>query len=913
MIGKTLGHYRIVEKLGAGGMGVVYRAEDKTLDRQVAIKVLPEAFTGDPERLARFEREAKLLASLNHPNIAAIHGLEEADGKCFLVLELVEGETLAEWLSRGPLPVEMALGVCREIAEGVEAAHEKGVIHRDLKPANIKITPEGKVKILDFGLAKAYQKEGSVPDLSRSPTLTDEMTRPGVILGTAAYMSPEQATGKPVDRRTDVWAFGCVLYECLTGEGAFQGETITEIVAAILKSEPDWQALPAATPWTVKNLLHRCLQKDPRERLHDIADARIEIGESIGQPAEVPAVRGASFGWLIAVGTAILLMGLLIGVAVMKYFKPATSQISQPVVRSPVRLEPGHWLDGWRFSPPFGLDHPTRTAMAISSDGRFIVYSAVKENPGPQDKPRLYLRRTDQLEAKPIAGTEGGINPFLSPDDRWVGFWADGKLMRVAIDGGVPVPLCDAAPFGASWGPENSIVFSPDDSIGLFRVSAEGGKPEALTTPDKTKEEISHRLPHCLPDGKGVLFTIMREAWDLQPRIAWLDLKTRKWRVLMEDAADARYVPTGHLVFLRQGTLMVVPFDLGRHEVTGQPVPAIANIMQTLNVTDSYFNTAAGQFSLSDSGWLVYAEGGILPDQQNSLVWVDHKGGAEPIASFKAPFFAPRLSPDGQRIVYTTFGRQWQAWVYDLNRGTTSRLTNEGKVTFVTWTPDGKRVAFGWLKSGQFNLYWIPADGSSATERLTTSDHYQSPGSWSPDGATLAFVEDHPDTGWDILVLDLRSRRITTFLNSQAGEGWPEFSPDGRWMAYGSNESGRFEVYVRPYPGPGGKWLISQEGGVEPLWARNGKQLFYRSTDGGQVWVVDVRTEGGFSPSKPRILFKAPGLGPGGPIRSWDLSLDGQRFLMVKMEETKPTPVTEMVLVQNWFEELKRLAPTGRK
>jgi serine/threonine-protein kinase len=908
MIGKTLGHYRIVEKLGAGGMGEVYRAEDARLSRQVAIKVLPEVFSHDSERLARFEREAKLLASLNHPNIAAIYGLEEADGKRFLVMELVEGETLAEWLSRGPLPMEMALGVCRQIAEGTEAAHEKGIIHRDLKPGNVKITPEGKVKILDFGLAKAYQKEASVPDLSKSPTLTDEMTRPGVILGTAAYMSPEQAKGKPVDKRADIWAFGCVLYECLTGEGAFQGETLTEIVAGILKSEPDWSRLPKDTPALVHSLLRRCLQKDPSLRLRDIGDARIEIGESIGQSAEVVSgYRRYSFGWLTAGAAIILLAGLLIGLAVRKPTQPPPFF----VVRAMIKLGSGQWVDGMRRE--LELQRPSRTGVALSNEGRFIVYSAVKENPGPEDKPRLYLRRTDQAEAKPIAGTEGGINPFLSPDDRWVGFWAGGKLMKVSIDGGVPVPLCVVVwPFGANWASDNSIVFSPDENMGLFRVSAEGGEPESVTTPDKTREEYSHRLPHCLPDGKGVLFTIMRESFDLQPRVAWLDLKTRKWRVLMGDAADARYVPTGHLVFLRQGTLMVVPFDLGRHEVTGQPVPAIANVMQALNVGNVYYNTAAGQFSISDSGWLVYAEGGILPDQQNSLVWVDQKGRAEPIASVKAPFFAPRLSPDGQRIADIPLGREQRVWVYDLNRGTTSLLTDEGKSNFPTWTLDSKRVVFGWSKTGPFNLHWRPADGSSATERLTTSDYHQNAGSWSPDGNTLAFVEIHPSTGRDILLLDLPSRRITSFLNSSADEYYPEFSSDGRWLAYMSDESGRQEVYVRPFPGPGGKWLISQEEGLQPLWARNGKQLFYRSPDWGQVWVVDVHTDVEFSASKPRLLFKLPGLGGGVPIRTWDLSLDGQRFLMVKMGEAKPTPVTELVLVQNWFEELKHLAPTKR-
>ncbi len=919
MIGTSLSHYRITEKLGAGGMGEVYRAEDTNLSRQVAIKVLPDEFAHDAERLARFEREAKLLASLNHPNIASIYGLEEHEGKRFLVLELVEGHTLAHRLLKGPLPVEEALEVCRQIAEGLEAAHEKGIIHRDLKPANVKVTPEGKVKILDFGLAKAFYEQAAPLDPSRSPTITEQMTAPGVILGTAAYMSPEQAKGRAVDKRADIWAFGCVLYECLTGKRAFQGDTITETVAAILKSEPDWTLLPAETSALVRSLLRQCLQKDPGLRLRDIGDVRVEMREELVEASSViPVAQRFPLGWILSTGAATLLIGILTGPAVTKYFRHAASPTPQPVVRFPVRLEPSHRLDGLRMSPPYGFDQPTRTAMAISSDARFIVYSAVKENPGPQDKSRLYLRRLDQLQARPIAGTEGGSNPFLSPDDRWIGFWTDGKLMKVSIDGGVPTPLCNAdLMFGASWASDNSVIFAPVAGSGLFRISAEGGDPESLTTPDKMMEEYSHRLPHCLPDGKSLLFTIMRVDIDLQPRIAWLDLKTRKWHVLMVDAADARYAPTGHLVFLRQGTLMVVPFDLGRHEVTGQPVPAIANVMQALNVLNTDYNTAAGQFSISDSGWLVFAEGGILPDAQNSLVWMDRQGGAEPIASFKAPIYSPRLAPDGRRLAYTTVGIENRLSIYDPDRGTTGPLTGEGRAFWANWTPDGKRVVFDWSKSGQHNLYWQPADGSSGMERLTTSDSSQYPGSWSPDGTTLAFaVEGQPETGNDILLLDVRSHRVTPFLNSRADERYPEFSPDGRWMAYVSMESGREEVYVRPFPGPGGKWQISHQGGREPLWARDGKQLFYRSWEEGDwplVWAVDVRTDGGLSPSRPRLLFRAPGLGVGSPIRAWDLSLDGRRFLMVRLEERKSHPATEMILVQNWFEELKRLCPTGKK
>jgi serine/threonine-protein kinase len=918
MIGRALSHYKILEKLGAGGMGEVYRAEDLRLHRQVAVKLLPDVFAEDPERLARFEREAKLLAALSHSNIAAIYGLEEAEGKRFLVLELVEGETLAQRLGRGPLPVEEALEVCRQLAEGLEGAHEKSIVHRDLKPSNIKLTPEGKIKILDFGLARAFLDRSPVGVIADSPTITAEMTRPGVVLGTAAYMSPEQAKGKTVDKRADIWAFGCILFECLTGKTAFPGETITEMVAAILKSEPDWTQLPPDTPPFVRAVLRRCLQKDPGRRLHDIADARIEMQEETVPPAEtvpVPVPQRLRPGLLIAACSMALVVGVLIGPVVMKYFKTSASSTSPHVMRSFIRLEPGHWLGGSGLSPYLRLYRPTRTEMAISSDGRFLVYSAIRENPGPQDNSRLYLRKFDQLEAHPIAGTEGGINPFLSPDGSWIGFWADGKLMKVPAEGGVPAILCDVSrPFGFSWGADNQIVFVQDRDSGLLRISADGGKPETLTVPDRSKEEFAHRLPHCLPAGKGILFTIKRHPWDLEPRVAALEPATRKWRVLLEDAADARYVATGHLAFLRRGTLMVVAFNTDRLEVTGQPVPAVANIEQALNTTTSLDDTAAGQFGISFSGSLVYASGGIIPDQENSLVWVDHKGKVEPIVSFKAPFFSTRLSPDGQWIAYSALGMEGHIWLHNLARGTATKLTSAGMAEWAQWTPDGRRLVFDWFETGVPNIYWQPVDGSSPMERLTQSEYFQWPGSWAPDGETLAFVEEHPETGRDIYLLSVRDRRVTAFLDSRFFEGYPEFSPDGQWIAYVTDESGREEVYVQPFPGPGGKWQISNEGGSWPLWAPNGRQLFYRSAGlGSRVLVVDVQTVSGFSASKPRLLFEQPGYVRGTPIRTWDISPDGQRFLMAKLGESKRQPVTEIILVQDWFDELKRLVPAGKK
>ncbi len=898
------GKYRITEEIGRGGMGVVYEAEDTKLARKVAIKVLPEIFTTDPERMVRFEREARVLASLNHPNIAAIYGVEEADGKRFLVLELVEGDMLAERLSRGALSLEETIDVCRQIAAGLEGAHEKGIIHRDLKPSNVRITPEGKIKILDFGLAKALHDQTSEIDISKSPTITADMTEPGVILGTAAYMSPEQATGRPVDKRADIWAFGCILYECLTGKRPFHGATVTESIAAILRGEPDWDSLPAGTPGNVQAVLRRCLQKDPRLRLHDVADARLEIEAPAAYPHEtVPDGRRFSLPWLASGAAIMLLAGILIDRVLIRHPQPTPPA---SVITSTIKVEPGHRLEGQARD----MERPGRTAVAISSDGKFIVYSAIEENPGPQAKPQLYLRRMDQSAAKPIAGTEGGTCPFLSPDSRWVGFWADGKLKKVLVEGGVPSPLCDASfLYGATWG-RDSIVFSDEAESGLSRVPAEGGKPETLTKPDPKRDEGSHRLPSWLPNGKAVLFTAMKHSFDPKPWLALLRLDTGGWRVLIEDAADARYVPTGHLLFLRQGTLMAVRFDQAKLEVIGQPVALVEDVIQGFGLTYRH-RTGAGQLGISDTGSLIYAPGGVPQPPGNSLLWVDQRGMEQPAAALRFPFAAVRLSPDGQRVACATGGRELQVYVYDLGRGTNSRLTGEGWSFYAIWTPDGKRVLFSWGKSTTDSLYWQPYDGSSPMERLTTSEYSQRPGSWSSDGNTLAFVDYHPNTGDDIALLEVRSGRVTPFLNSRYSEWYPEFSPDGHWMAYTSDESSRQEVYVRPFPGPGMKQQVSIEGGSEPLWARNGRQLFFRRED--QVWAVDIRTDGVFVAGKPRLLFEIPGCTRTYPIRAYDLSLDSQRFLMVKFENRKPTPVTEMILVQNWFEELKRLVPAGKK
>lgn len=910
MIGKTVSHYRIIEKLGQGGMGEVYRAEDTYLHRLVAIKVLPDEFAHDAERLARFQREAEVLSSLNHPNISTLYGLEESEGKRFIVMELVQGETLSHRLLKGPLPVEEALKLCRQIAEGLEAAHEKGVIHRDLKPSNVMITSDEKIKILDFGLAKALAAESAVVAATQSPTITEAMTRAGTILGTAAYMSPEQAKGKPVDKRADIWAFGCILYECLTGKAPFKGETVTETLAKILEGTPDWNLVPPATPSRMKELLHRCLQRNPRERLHDIGDAWIEMQLGLPEAAEViPISQRFSLWWILLMGTAILVIGILIGLGMMRFLKSVASPTSQPVVRLPVRLEPGLWLDGLRDSAPFGIDHPTQTAMVLSRDSRFVVYAAIIENPGSRDRSQLYLRRLDQWGANPIAGTEGGICPFLSADDLWVGFWADGKLRKVLLDGGIATDLCDVPePNGFSWGENDQIYFTMGPGSGLSGISASGGKPETLTKPDASRGEYSHRLPHYLPGGRGILFTIMGGSIDTNPRVAILELGTGRWRVLVEDGADARYVRTGHLAFLRQGTLMTIPFDSDSLEIIGQAVPTVADISQALN--NVYSSTGAGQFSVSASGSLVCATGGILPELKNSLEWVDLQGNVEPVTSFKAPYFRPRLSSDDQQIAYRTVGKERLVWILDLNRGTRTRLTSEGRTGQVAWVPGSKKILYGWGETGITNIFCQAVDGSSPMERLTQSGNTQSPSSCTPDGQTLAFVETSPSTGYDVMLLNIPKRQVTSLLNSRFNEAYPEFSPDGRWLAYVSNESERMEVYVQPFPGPGGKLPISDEGGSEPLWARDGKRLFYRQSN--QIRAVDVQSGYGFNFGKPRLLFEKPGYGTGTTTRGWDVSLDGKKFLMVKLEERKPQPITEMILVLNWFEELKRLALPGR-
>ena len=900
MIGTSLSHYRIVDKLGAGGMGEVYRAEDTVLGRQVAIKVLPDIFAADPERLARFEREAKLLASLNHPNIASIYGLEEADGKRFLVLELVEGQTLAERLHGGPLPLEEALEVCRQITEGLEAAHEKGIIHRDLKPANVKVTPEGKVKVLDFGLAKAFYEQAAPLDPSRSPTITEQMTAPGVILGTAAYMSPEQAKGKAVDKRADIWAFGCVLYECLTARRTFQSDTITETMAAILKSEPDWTLLPAETPYLVRTVLRRCLEKEPGRRLRDIGDVRIEITEVMSQAeiAEpVPVMRIARTWKAVALILGLLVAGMAAAAIYITWKKPP----EVAVVRSTIELPAGTQLTGTGA-------YPTRTELALSPDGKRLVFSARSD--AAQSEAMLYQRALDRAEAEPIKGTEEARQPFFSPDGKWIGFWANGKLYKVPIEGGIPKDLgaCPDLPMGTFWSDDGKIIWGGE---GLKWIPAEGGPAEVLTTIDPTRD-VQHTLPFVLPGGKAVLFTAMPDAFGSRARVEAVSLPSGTRKILIEDGADARYVPTGHLLFLRQGLLMAASFDPARLEVTGPAVPILAGVEQALNVGGNNDHSGAGQFSISGSGLLVYAPGGISHQPEKELVWVNREGRVEVLAGFDKPDVGNqvRFSPDGRRLAFIQHAGP--LWLFDVERATYTSLSPEGIAMAPRWSPDGRRLAFAWSAAGSLKVWLAAVEGNETLDQLIQGKSRLFPSSWSKDGRFLALVDNGTGEG-DIVIYQVKDRKLVPFLNSRSREAYPEFSPDGRWLAYVSDETGRPEVYLRLFPDGSRKLAISNQGGIEPAWSPDGRELFYRSFDPPKIMKVDLELGPRASVGLPKALFDDH-YTLCYPMRGYDLHPDGRRFLFTRVKQPqKPVEITRLSVVLNWFEELKRLVPTGNK
>jgi Tol biopolymer transport system component len=901
--GTRLGSYEVLAQIGAGGMGEVYQAHDTTLGRDVAIKVLPANFVNDPERLSRFQREARMLAALNHPNIATIHGLEQSGGTSYLVMELVPGETLAERVKAGPLGIEEALKIAVQIAEALEAAHEKGIIHRDLKPANVKVTPEGKVKVLDFGLAKAFAGDTSTEDIGNSPTLSRAATMQGVILGTAAYMSPEQARGKAVDKRTDIWAFGCVLYELLTGKQAFHGEDITEILASVVKSEPDWTALPAALPAKGRDLLRHCLQKDKRLRLRDAGDAQIEIQEALAAPAimaaptAAPAIRSwrERLAWAAA---SLALIAIAFGIGF--------------VLRAPKPLQP------MRLSAEIGVDASLDTTLGasalLSPDGAHLALVAS----GADQKRRLYVRSIDQLQAAALSGTEGARNSFFSPDGQWIGFFADGKLKKISVQGAAPVALCDAGDDrGGSWGDDGTIVFAKDGATALSKVSSAGGTPQLVTTLDKQAGEITQRWPQVLPGSKAVLFTSSATQGSYEnAEIAVYSIASGQRKTLRRGGFHARYLPSGHVVYMHEGTLFAVPFDLKRLEVTGQPVPILEAV-----VANPGFGAA--QFSFSETGNLVYVagrEGG----QNVSIYWMDREGKFTPLRETPGGYYNPAFSPDGKRLALEiNDGKRSDIWVNEWERDTLTRLTFAGGANVSpVWTPDGQRIVYSSQeKGGAFNLWWIRADGAGDAQRLVESKGLQTPGTWRPDGKVLAFMQLNPGTGNDIITLPIEGNEKSgwkagepaPFLNSAFNEREPAFSLDGRWLAYMSNESGSYEMYVRPFPGPGGKWQISTGGGGYPKWSHNGKELFYRTID-SKIMVVSYTASGdSFHADKPQLWspgqFTDRGLGN----YNFDLHPDGKHFAVFKAPGTEQTAaVNKVSFIFNFFDELRSKVAPGK-
>ena len=893
--GTKLGTYEVTVQIGAGGMGEVYQARDTKLGRDVAIKVLPEAFAHDPERLARFQREAKMLAALNHPNIATIFGLEHSDGTHYLVMELVPGDTLQQRVKRdGPVPIEEALTIAKQIAEALEAAHEKGIIHRDLKPANVKVTSEGKVKVLDFGLAKAFEGDPSSVDMSNSPTLSQAATMQGVILGTAAYMSPEQARGRAVDKRTDIWAFGCVVYELLTGKQTFHGEDITEILASVVKSEPDWTALPAATPQKIRDLLRRCLQKDRRQRFHDAGDVRIEIEDAIAAPKDSGATQAASASasklWLaVAAGLAIVAVVLAFGW--WRSTRPV-EQALRPLVRLDVDLGPDVALGG----TPAGSDE------IISPDGTRLVYVS---------QGRLFTRRLDQPNATELAGMQGAYAPFFSPDGQWVAFFTGSNLKKISVEGGSAITLCASGlGEGGSWGEDGNIIAALSSTSGLSRIPSAGGPPTPVT--DLQNGELTHRWPQILPGGKAVLFTAgARDTGNIEV----MSLADHRTKILVRGGTFGRYLPSGHLVYVNRGTLFAVPFDADRLEVHGTPAPVLDQIG---------YNVANGsaQFDFSQTGTLIYRSGGAAGGGLFIVAWLDGAGKTQPLLAKPGNYGLPSMSPDGQRLALdVTDGSGTDIWLYDWQRDTMTRLTFTGNAAVPVWSPDGRYIAFRAVGEG---MSVTRSDGAGKPQPLTQSKNGQTPWSFTPDGKRVAFMEQSSGGSWHLWTVPLesdssglRAGKPEVFLQTLADERTPSFSPDGRWLAYSSSESGTFQVYVRAFPDKGGKWQISNSGGTYPMWSRNGHELFFETLD-NHIMVAAYAVKGdSFVDDKPRVWSEKQlmGLGIFNQAKNVDLAPDGKRIIALMPVETAEAQKAQnqVIFLENFFDEVRRLTAPQAK
>jgi eukaryotic-like serine/threonine-protein kinase len=884
-IGSKLGLYEITALLGKGGMGEVYRGRDTKLKRDVAIKILPDEFSRDPDRVGRFQREAEVLASLNHPNIAAIYDLQEAENSRFLVLELVEGETLAERIRRGPLPVDEALHIAKSICEAVEAAHEKGIIHRDLKPANIKLTPDGKVKVLDFGLAKAYEREQANAALSNSPTISMAATNAGIILGTAAYMSPQQASGKMVDKRSDLWAFGVVLMEMLTGRQVFEGETVSHVLAAVLAKEPDWTALPAKTPEPIRKLLRRCLEKDRKRRLDSAAAARLDIDESLTMPS-VEAHAGSPvqpgtwrrvLPWTIA---SVLLLGLaLLSFVHFREMPPATEK-------------------SIRFQVPLP-ENTTSTMFKLSPDGRYLAFV------GGRGRGQLWVRAFDALEAKAIPGTDGASYPFWSPDSASIGFFTEGKLKKVAVSGGPALTLADAVNGrGAAWGRSGAIVFSPANAGGLYRVSEMGGMATAVTNVRDNSTE-SDRFPEFLPDGQHFLYNKRSPTPDASG-IFIGSLDGSPPVRLLSDESTAVYAAardgSGYLLFRRESVLMAQPFDAVRLQITG-------GIFPVAEVVGEGGATGSGAFSAAGDGTLGYISGSA---SNLELAWLDRSGKRVSVVTKPDRIGPFSLSPDGKAIAFeidTGTANYADIWLQDLARGTVSRFTfgPRGNGSPV-WSPDGSRILFSANPAPtRYDLLEKTVRGAGNPELILRGIHQNMfPSDWSANGKLVAYSDTDEKTKDDLWLLPMDGdRKPVALVHTPGNDTQGQFSPDGGWIAYTSDESGRPEIYIQTISPDGRKVQVSTEGGTKPRWRRDGRELFYLSLD-QKLMAVPVTTGAGLEPGTPHALFEDLLGDAASRFFSYQPSSDGQRFLALAPAEGAGLTVPPITVVTNWMAALKK-------
>jgi len=888
--GTRLGPYEIVSAIGAGGMGEVYRARDTKLNREVALKVLPAGVALDPDRLARFKREAQMLASLNHPNIAAIHGFEDSGDIHALVLELVEGETLADRIARGAVPLEDALPTARQICDALEAAHEHGIIHRDLKPANIKVRPDGSVKVLDFGLARAVEAAPAA-GTSLSPTITSPamMTGVGVLLGTAAYMAPEQARGKAVDKRADIWAFGCVLFEMLTGKRAFEGDEIADVLARVIEREPDFTRLPPQTPPAIRRLLRRALEKDRKGRLDSAVAARLDIQEAMSAPAETTPIetrgglrRNARVAWSVA--SALLLVAAL---ATGALYYVGTARDEAPPVRFFISLPDG-WELARQSAPPSGA---SPTPLSVSPDGRTLAFAARSI----EGKFQIWLRSLGTLDAQPLAGTEGAASPFWSPDSGALGFFAGGKLKKIAVSGGPPITLADAASErGGAWNRDGVIVFAPTLTSPLMKVAAAGGTPAAATT--LGKGEAAHQRPVFLPDGQHFLYRVVTAGAQAQVPIYMGSLDSPDRSLLLKsDSLNIAYA-RGHLLFLRETTLLAQPFDTSRLMLTGDAFPVAEQIQMQ-------GTPPAGVFSASDTGVLAYQTG--IGGRATELTWFDRTGKKLGTLGQPDQYADVELSGDARQASVSLpdqSGKGRDIWMLDVARNLRTRFTFDPTDELaLIWSPDRSRVAYNSRRKGHLDLYMKPASGAGMEEVLLEDQNEKYPLSWSPDGQRILYVRAGGTTGNDLFVLPLSGdRKPVPLLNTQFSEAPGQFSPDGRWVAYSSNESGRNEVYVVPFSGQGGKWQVSA-GGTNARWTRNGSEIVYMSPD-NTLMAAEVNGRGtGFEVGAVTPLFRTRIA----PTRyEYDVTADGQRFLINTLpEQTTSSPIT---VVLNWTAGLKK-------